>query len=119
MARVKRGSNKVERRKKILKITKGYFGGKHRLYRTAKEQMEKSLVYAFSGRKQKKRDYRALFILRINAACRPFGISYSRFIDGLNKAALTIDRKMLAELAISDEAAFSALVEKARTALGK
>jgi large subunit ribosomal protein L20 len=119
MARVKRGSNKVERRKKILKLAKGYFGGKHRLYRTAKEQVERSLVYAFIGRKQKKRDMRRLFIVRINAACRPFGISYSKFMDGLHKAELTIDRKMLATLAISDEAAFSALVEKARTALSK
>jgi large subunit ribosomal protein L20 len=119
MARVKRGSNKVERRKKILKLAKGYFGGKHRLYRTAKEQVERSLVYAFIGRKQKKRDMRRLFITRINAACRPFGISYSRFMDGLKKAELTIDRKMLAQLAICDEAAFSALVEKARASLGK
>jgi len=118
MARVKRGSNKIDRRKKILKLAKGYFGAKHHLYRSAKEQVEKSLVYAFAGRKQKKRDFRRLFILRINAACRPFGLSYSRFIDGLGKAKLTIDRKMLSELAISDEAAFSALVEKARAALG-
>ncbi|HNQ78984.1 MAG TPA: 50S ribosomal protein L20 [Acidobacteriota bacterium] len=119
MARVKRGSNKVERRKKILKLAKGYFGGKSRLYRSAKEQVERSLVYSFIGRKQKKRDMRRLFITRINAACRPFGMSYSRFIDGLNKAQVAIDRKMLANLAVSDEAAFSALVEKARTALGK
>jgi large subunit ribosomal protein L20 len=119
MARVKRGSNKVERRKKILKLAKGYFGGKSRLYRSAKEQVERSLVYSFIGRKQKKRDMRRLFITRINAACRPFGMSYSRFIDGLNKAQVAIDRKMLANLAVSDEATFSALVEKARTALGK
>lgn len=119
MARVVRGSNKVQRRKKIMKLAKGYFGGKHRLYRSAKEQVEHSLVYAFIGRKQKKRDMRRLFIVRINAACRPFGLSYSKFMDGLNKANLTIDRKMLANLAVCDEAAFSALVDKARASLAK
>jgi large subunit ribosomal protein L20 len=119
MARVKRGSNKVERRKKILKLAKGYFGSKHRLYRTAKEQVERSLAYAFVGRKQKKRDFRRLFIVRINAAVRPFGISYSRFMDGLKKANVELDRKVLAQLAVEDEGAFSTLVQKAKVALGR
>ncbi len=119
MARVKRGSSRVEKRKKILKLAKGYYGAKRRLYRTAKEQVERSLGFAFVGRKQKKRDFRRLFIVRINAALTPFDMSYSRFIDGLKKANIDLDRKMLAEIAIKDEVAFSSLIEKARTALAK
>lgn len=117
MARVKRGHHKVQRRKKILKLAKGYYGAKSRLYRTAREQVQRSLAFAFVGRKLKKRDFRRLFIVRINAACRPFGISYSRFINGLKKAKVELDRKILAQLAVEDERAFSQLVEKAKAAL--
>lgn len=119
MARVKRGSSRVERRKKILKLAKGYYGAKRRLYRTAKEQVERSLAFAFVGRKQKKRDFRRLFIVRINAALKPFGISYSKFIGGLKKANIEINRKMLQDIAINDEVALSSLIERAKSALAK
>lgn len=114
MARVKNGATTKARHKKVLKQAKGYFGSKHRLYKTAKEQLMHSGQYAFRDRKQKKRDFRKLWIARINAACRMNDISYSRFIDGLTKAGVEINRKMLSEIAINDEKAFSELVEIAK-----
>jgi large subunit ribosomal protein L20 len=111
MARVKGFTSKTNRRKKILKAAKGYFGSKHRLYRTAKEQVMHSGQYAYRDRRQKKRDFRKLWITRINAACRQHGISYSKFINGLNKAGVTINRKMLSEIAIHDPEAFANLVK--------
>ena len=110
MARVKNGAVTKARHKKVLKQAKGYFGSKHRLYKTAKEQLIHSGQYAFRDRKQKKRDFRKLWITRINAACRMNNISYSRFIEGLTKAGVEINRKMLAEIAIHDPKAFSELV---------
>ena len=115
MARVKGGT--VARRKKVLKEASGYFGSKHRLFKTAKEQLLHSGVYAYRDRRQKKRDFRKLWITRINAACRENEISYSKFIDGLNKAGLTVNRKMLSELAIDNPKAFSDLVIIAKDAL--
>lgn len=115
MARVKNGAVTKARHKKVLKQARGYFGSKHRLYKTAKEQLMNSGQYAFRDRKQKKRDFRKLWITRINAACRENGISYSRFINGLSKAGVEINRKMLSELAINDEKAFRDLVEIAKT----
>jgi large subunit ribosomal protein L20 len=117
MARVKTSSITKARYKKILKNAKGYFGSKHRLYKTAKEQLMHSGVYAYRDRRQKKRDFRKLWIVRINAECRNNEISYSKFIDGLNKAGISINRKMLAELAVSDTKAFAALVKEAKDAL--
>ena len=114
MARVKGGTIHRARRKKIMKRAKGYFGSKHRLYRTAKEQVMHSLKYAYRDRRQKKRDFRKLWITRINAGCRENGISYSRFIDGLNKAGVEVNRKMLSELAIYDKEAFANLVKVAK-----
>ena len=119
MARVKNGATTKARHKKVLKQAKGYFGSKHRLYKTAKEQLMHSGQYAFRDRKQKKRDFRKLWITRINAACRLNGISYSRFINGLSKAGVEIDRKMLSEMAINDEKAFSGLVEIAKAGVVK
>lgn len=116
MPRVRRGNHKVQRRKKIMKLAKGYYGAKGRLYRSAKEQVERSLNFAFSGRKVKKRDFRSLWIVRINAACRLNGISYSRFMDGLKKGDIGLDRKVLADLAVKDAAAFASLVERAKKA---
>lgn len=117
MARVKTGYTTKQRHKKILKQAKGYFGSKHRLYKTAKEQLMHSGVYAFRDRRAKKRDFRKLWITRINAECRNNEISYSRFIDGLNKAGVIINRKMLSEMAISDPKAFANLVKLAKDAL--
>lgn len=114
MARVKNGAVTKARHKKVLKQAKGYFGSKHRLYKTAKEQLMHSGQYAFRDRKQKKRDFRKLWIARINAACRNNDISYSRFIEGLNKAGVEINRKMLSELAINDSKAFTELVKIAK-----
>ena len=114
MARVKNGAVTKARHKKVLKQAKGYFGSKHRLYKTAKEQLMHSGQYAFRDRKQKKRDFRKLWITRINAACRENEISYSRFIEGLNKAGVEINRKMLSEIAINDPKAFSDLVKVAK-----
>jgi len=116
--RVKRGPHRKNRRKKILKLAKGYWGGKHRLHRIAKVQVEKSLQYAYRDRKQRKRQFRALWIARINAAARQNGMSYSRFVAGLKAAGCGLDRKVLADLAVRDPAAFSQLVEMARKALG-
>ena len=115
--RVKGGTIHRARRKKALKQAKGYFGSKHRLYKTAKEQVMHSGAYAYRDRKQRKRDFRKLWITRINAACRLNDISYSKFIDGLNKAGIEINRKMLAEIAIDDEKAFAELVKAAKAAL--
>ena len=117
MARVKGGTIHRARRKKVMKLSKGYFGSKHRLYRTAKEQVMHSLKYAYRDRRQNKRDFRKLWITRINAACRMNDISYSKFIDGLNKAGIEINRKMLSELAIDDAKAFASLVVIAKDAL--
>ena len=114
MARVKNGAVTKARHKKVLKQAKGYFGSKHRLYKTAKEQLMHSGQYAFRDRKQKKRDFRKLWITRINAACRENEISYSRFIEGLTKAGVEINRKMLSEIAINDPKAFSELVKVAK-----
>ena len=114
MARVKNGAVTKARHKKVLKAAKGYFGSKHRLYKSAKEQLMHSGQYAFRDRKQKKRDFRKLWITRINAACRMNEISYSRFIEGLNKAGVDVNRKMLSEIAINDPKAFSDLVKVAK-----
>ena len=114
MARVKNGAVTKSRHKKVLKEAKGYFGSKHRLYKTAKEQLMHSGQYAFRDRKQKKRDFRKLWITRINAACRQNEISYSRFIEGLTKAGVEINRKMLSEIAINDPKMFSELVKVAK-----
>ena len=114
MARVKNGAVTKARHKKVLKAAKGYFGSKHRLYKSAKEQLMHSGQYAFRDRKQKKRDFRKLWITRINAACRLNDISYSRFIEGLNKAGVDVNRKMLSEIAINDPKAFSDLVKVAK-----
>lgn len=114
MARVKNGAVTKARHKKVLKQAKGYFGSKHRLYKTAKEQLMHSGQYAFRDRKQKKRDFRKLWITRINAACRQNDISYSRFIEGLTKAGVEVNRKMLSEIAISNPEAFTELVKVAR-----
>ena len=117
MTRVKGGTVARARRKKVLKEAKGYFGSKHRLYKTAHEQVMHSGVYAFRDRRQNKRNFRKLWITRINAGCRENEISYSRFIDGLNKAGITVNRKMLSELAIDNPKAFSDLVVIAKDAL--
>ncbi len=117
MARVKGGTIHRARRKKVMDRAKGYFGSKHRLYRTAKEQVMHSLSYAYRDRRQKKRDFRKLWITRINAACRDNDISYSRFINGLNKAGVTVNRKMLSEIAIDNPASFTDLVGIAKDAL--
>lgn len=114
MTRVKNSVATRTRRKKVLKRAKGYFGSKHRLFKTAQEQVMHSERYAFRDRKQKKRDFRKLWITRINAGCRENGISYSRFIDGLNKAGVEVNRKMLSELAIYDKEAFANLVKVAK-----
>ena len=112
--RIKRAVNGVKKRRKILKLAKGYFGGKSKRYRVAREAVMKSQQYAYIGRKLKKRDFRSLWIARINAACRLNGISDSKFMYGLKKAGINLNRKVLAELAISDAAAFTALTEKAK-----
>ena len=114
MARVKNGAVTKARHKKVLKAAKGYFGSKHRLYKTAKEQLMHSGQYAFRDRKQKKRDFRKMWIARINAACRANEISYSRFIEGLTKAGVEVNRKMLSEIAINDPKAFAELVKVAK-----
>ncbi len=114
MARVKGAMHTRKRRKKILKLAKGYRGAKSKLFRTANQAVMKSLTYAYRDRKQKKRNFRQLWIARINAAARMNGISYSRFMNGLKKNGIEINRKMLAEIAVSDPAAFTKLVEKVR-----
>ena len=117
MARVKGAMATRKRRKRVLKLAKGYRGAKSKLFRTAKEAVMKSLSYAYIGRKQKKRDFRKLWIARISAACKLNGTTYSKFINGLKKANIDMNRKMLSEIAIADPAAFSELVEKAKAAL--
>ncbi len=116
MPRVKRGFKARRRRKKILKLAKGYRGARGRCYRQAKDSVEKALCYAYRDRRQKKRSYRRLWITRINAACRLNDISYSKFMGGLAKAKIGLDRKVLANLAVTQPRAFSALVEKAKAA---
>ena len=117
MARVKGGMMTHKRHKKVLKLAKGYFGGKSKLFRTANEAVMKSLTYAYTGRRLKKRDFRSLWITRISAEAKVNGINYSKFMYGLKKSGINLNRKMLAELAVSDKAAFAALVEKAKAAL--
>ncbi len=115
--RVKTGIVRRRRHKKILKMARGFFSGRHKHFRKAKEQLERSLYYAFRDRKQKKRDFRKLWIVRINAACRLNGLSYSKFINGLNKAGIELDRKILADLALNQPAAFADIAAKAKAAL--
>ena len=117
MARVKRAVNAQKKKRKVMKLAKGYFGAKSKQYRAASEQVRRSLRYAYIGRKQKKRDFRRLWIARINAAARLNGLSYSKMINGLKVAGVDINRKVLSELAISDPAAFAALAEKAKAAV--
>ena len=117
MARVKTGVVRRRRHKKVLKLARGFFSARHKHFRKAKEQLERSLVYAYRDRRQKKRDFRRLWIVRINAACRLKDISYSRFINGLNKANIELDRKILADLAMNDAKAFAALAKQAKDAL--
>ena len=117
MPRVKRGFKARRRRKKLLKLAKGFRGARSRCYRQAKDSVEKALCYAYRDRRAKKRSYRRLWITRINAACRLNNISYSRFMGGLAKAEIGVDRKILADLAVTEPAAFSSLVEKARAAI--
>ena len=119
MARVKGALATLKRRKKTLKLAKGYFGAKSKLFKTAKEAVMKSGNYAYIGRRQKKRDFRRLWITRISAACKLNGINYSQFMNGLNKAGITINRKMLADLAVNDAAGFTTLVKAAVKALEK
>ncbi|MBE0491522.1 MAG: 50S ribosomal protein L20 [Sulfurospirillum sp.] len=115
--RVKTGIVRRRRHKKILKLAKGFFSGRRKHFRKAKEQLERSMVYAFRDRKYRKRDFRRLWITRINAACRLNDISYSRFINALNKANIQLDRKILADMAMNDPQAFAAVVQQAKTAL--
>jgi large subunit ribosomal protein L20 len=119
MPRVKRGPKRKNRRAKILKLAKGYYGMKSRGHRIAKQAVEKSLNFAFTGRKDRKGEFRKLWIARINAAARQNGMSYSQFIAGLKAAGNTLDRKILADLAVRDAAAFSALAESAKAGLAK
>ncbi|HZU10854.1 MAG TPA: 50S ribosomal protein L20 [Pseudacidobacterium sp.] len=117
MPRVKRGTKRTDRRKKILKRAKGYFLTKSKLYQAAQEAVERGLKFAYSGRRQKKRQFRSLWIVRINAAAQQNGISYSQFINGLKKAGIELDRKVLADIAVNDAPGFTALVEQAKAAL--
>ena len=114
MARIKRAVNAHKKRRKVLKLAKGYFGAKSKQYRTASEQVRRSLRYAYIGRKLRKRDFRRLWITRINAAARLNGMSYSTFINGLKKQNIEVNRKMLADLAVNDAAGFAKLVEIAK-----
>ena len=117
MARIKRSVNALKKRRKVMKLAKGYWGAKSKQYRAASEQVARSLRYAFKGRKLRKRDFRSLWITRISAACKLNGMNYSTFMNGLTKAGITLNRKMLSEIAIADPAAFTALTEKAKAAL--
>lgn len=117
MARVKTGIVRRRRHKKILKLARGFYSGRHKHFRKAKEQLERSLVYAYRDRRRKKRDFRRLWIVRINAACRLNDISYSRFINGLKKAKIELDRKVLADLAMNDAKGFATIVESVKKAL--
>jgi large subunit ribosomal protein L20 len=117
MARVKRGVTSHAKHKKVYKATKGHYGRRRNTIRIAKQSMEKAMQYAYRDRKNKKRSFRALWIQRLNAAVRPFGLNYSKFIDGLDKAGVTLDRKVLSEIAISEPAAFAAIIDKVKAAL--
>ena len=117
MARVKRGVQARRRHKKVLKLAKGYYNARHKVFRVAKQAVIKAQQYAYIHRKQKKRNFRSLWITRINAAARINGMSYSRFMNGLLKAGITLDRKVLADIAVHDAAGFTALTEKAKGAL--
>ncbi len=119
MARVKRGVTSHAKHKKVLKAAKGYYGRRKNTIRIAKQAVEKANQYAFRDRKRKKRTFRALWIQRLNAAVRPFGLNYSRFIAGLDLAGITVDRKVLSDLAIHEPVAFAAIVDQAKSALGK
>ena len=118
MPRVKRGTKRRDRRKKILERASGYFLTKSKLYRSAKEAVEKGLRYAYTGRRLRKRDFRSLWIIRIGAAARTHGLSYNKFIHGLKLAGVELDRKVLADIAVRDAAGFAVLASKAKTALG-
>ncbi len=117
MARVKRGVTARRRHKKIIKLAKGYYNARRKVFRVAKQAVTKAAQYAYIGRKQRKRQFRSLWIVRINAAARLHGLSYSRFMNGLLKANVTLDRKALADIAIHDPAAFAAIAEQAKRAL--
>lgn len=117
MPRVKRGAKARQRRKKIMKLAKGHVGGRRKLYRQARETVEKGLTYAYRDRKVRKREFRSLWIVRINAAVRGLGLSYSRFVEGLKRAGIEMDRKVLADLAARDAQAFGAIAERAKAAL--
>lgn len=117
MPRVKRGTKRLAKRKKILKRAEGYFLTKSKLYRSAKESVERGLNFAFAGRRQKKRQYRSIWIVRIGAAAKLNGISYSQFINGLKKAGVELDRKVLADIAVNDAPGFANLCEQAKSAL--
>ncbi len=117
MARVKGAMMTRKRRKKVLKAAKGYYGSKHTLFKTAKQAVMKSGQYAYIGRKQKKRDFRRMWITRISAACKANGMNYSTFMNGMKKAGIDLNRKMLSEIAVSDPIAFTALVETAKASL--
>ena len=119
MSRVKRGVAKHHRHKRVLKLAKGYYGSKHTLFKVANQQVMKSLMYAYRDRRQTKRDFRKLWITRINAAARINGLSYSRLMHGLKLAGIEVNRKMLADLAVTDAAAFAQLAEAAKTAQAK
>jgi large subunit ribosomal protein L20 len=116
MPRVKRGTKRRDRRKKILKQAEGYFLTKSKLYQAAQEAVQRGLKFAFTGRKQKKRQYRSLWIVRIGAACKLNGVNYSQFINGLKTAGIELDRKILADIAVNDPAGFTSLVDQARAA---
>ena len=117
--RIKRGVNAVKKRRKIFKLSKGYFGSKSKSYRIAREAVMKSLMYAYVGRKNRKRDFRQLWIARINAAARMNGLSYSKLMFGLKNAGIELNRKMLADIAVNDAASFTAICEKAKACLNK
>jgi large subunit ribosomal protein L20 len=117
--RIKRGVNAVKKRRKIMKLAKGYYGAKSKLYRVAREAVMKSLGYAFVGRKQRKRQFRQLWIARISAACKLNGLSYSKFMYGLKLANINLNRKVLADMAVNDAAGFTALVEASKAQLSK
>lgn len=117
--RVKRAVNAVKKRRKIMKLAKGYFGSKSRSYRIAREAVMKSLMYSFIGRRNKKRDFRKLWIARINAGARAYGLSYSKFMHGLKVAGINLNRKILADLAVNDSVAFKALADKASNAIAQ
>jgi large subunit ribosomal protein L20 len=119
MPRVKTGVVRRRRHKKILKLAKGFYSGRRKHFRKAKEQIERSLMYAFRDRKQKKREFRKLWIIRINAAARLNGMNYSSFMNGLHKSGIELDRKILADMAMNDAAAFTAVVDASKAALAK